>query len=94
MTCKVCKFFEFNQNDMMGACKLNPITVNKLPQDWCGQEIPKEYEPTNWENADKSITFNVAPKSTFVAQEVTYDIYTDEVKPKRGRKNAIKGTSK
>jgi hypothetical protein len=81
MTCRVCKFFEFNQNDMMGACKLNPITVNKLPQDWCGQEIPVLHEEF------------VATKATIVAQETTYDINTDEVKPKRGRKNAIKGTS-
>jgi hypothetical protein len=44
MTCKSCKFFVFNQNDMMGVCKLNPINANKVPQDWCGQEIPAEYE--------------------------------------------------
>jgi len=81
MTCRVCKFFVFNQNDMMGACKLNPVVVNKMPQDWCGQEIPKEYE-------EPGITITVAPKATTVAQETTYDINTDEVKPKRGRKNA------
>jgi hypothetical protein len=57
------------------------MTVNKLPQDWCGQEIPIQYEKS------------VAPKATIVAQETTYDIYTDEVKPKRGRKNGTKGTS-
>ena len=50
MSCKICKFFVFNQNDMMGACKLNPVVVNKMPQDWCGQEIPKAYEePENIE---------------------------------------------
>jgi hypothetical protein len=38
MTCKNCIYFEFNQNDLMGACKLNPVVVNKVPQDWCGQE--------------------------------------------------------
>lgn len=83
MSCKICKYFQFNQNDMMGACKLYPTVVNKLPQDWCGQEIPKEYEPTikDWEKAD-SITINVKPVET------TYDIHTDAVKPKRGRKNA------
>jgi len=86
MTCRVCKFFEFNQNDMMGACKFYPSVVNKLPQDWCGQEIPKEYELAAWEKVD-SITITVAP-------ETTYDIHTDEVKPKRGRKNADKGTGK
>jgi len=77
MTCKACKFFVFNQNDMMGACKLNPIVVNKLPQDWCGQEIPAEYEAT------------VIPDAPVL--EVVYDINTDEVKPKRGRKSANKG---
>ena len=77
MTCKACKFFVFNQNDMMGACKLNPVVVNKLPQDWCGQEIPAEYEVT------------VIPDAPVV--EVVYDINTDEVKPKRGRKSANKG---
>ena len=77
MTCQVCKFFVFNQNDMMGACKLNPIVVNKLPQDWCGQEIPAEYEAT---------VISDAP-----VVEVVYDINTDEVKPKRGRKSANKG---
>ena len=69
MSCKICKYFEFNQNDMMGACKLNPVVVNKMPQDWCGQEIPVIYEPA------------------FVPHvSVVYDINTDEVKPKRGRK--------
>jgi len=63
MTCRTCKFFVFNQNDMMGACKLNPVVVNKLPQDWCGQEIPGEFEaevippadlPVNQENEEKT----------------------------------------
>ena len=87
MSCKICKYFEFNQNDMMGACKLNPVVVNKMPQDWCGQEIPKAYEePENIEvkfiKPDEGITINVKPVET------TYDIHTDSVKPKRGRKNA------
>ena len=78
MTCKACKFFVFNQNDMMGACKLNPIVVNKLPQDWCGQEMPTEYEAVV-----------VPAHQAEVLTEVVYDINTDEVKPKRGRrKNA------
>ena len=68
---------------MMGACKLNPVVVNKLPQDWCGQEIPKEYEPTaeDWQKANTPVLSN-------------YDINTDEVKPKRGRKSANKGSIK
>ena len=61
---------------MMGACKLNPVVVNKLPQDWCGQEVPAIYEA------------KVIPP----APEVVYDINTDEVKPKRGRKSANKGS--
>ena len=58
---------------MMGACKLNPIVVNKMPSDWCGQEIPAKYES------------EIVPAAIL---EVVYDINTDEVKPKRGRKNA------
>jgi hypothetical protein len=84
MTCKACKFFVFNQNDMMGACKLNPIVVNKLPQDWCGQQIPAYYE----EKTDVGKPIEIK----FV--EAQYDINTDEVKPKRGRKSANKGTNK
>jgi len=79
MTCKSCKFFVFNQNDMMGACKLNPVVVNKMPSDWCGQEIPAQYE------------VEVVPPAPV---EVVYDINTDEVKPKRGRKSANKGSDK
>jgi len=80
MTCKSCKFFVFNQNDMMGACKLNPVVVNKMPSDWCGQEIPAQYE------------VEIVPIAPVV--EVVYDINTDEVKPKRGRKSANKGSDK
>ena len=47
MSCKNCKYFQFNQNDMMGLCKLYPTVVNKLPQDWCGQEIPMSYKEEN-----------------------------------------------
>ena len=65
---------------MMGACKLNPVVVNKMPSDWCGQEIPSQYE------------VEVVPAAPVV--EVVYDINTDEVKPKRGRKSANKGSDK
>jgi len=81
MACKNCKFYVFMQNDMLGACKLNPVVVNKSPSDWCGQEIPAQYE---------AVIIPDAP----VAIEVVYDINTDEVKPKRGRKSANKGQSK
>ena len=84
MTCKSCKFFVFNQNDMMGACKLNPVVVNKMPSDWCGQEIPAQYEVEIVPPAPIEIKF----------VETQYDITTDEVKPKRGRKSANKGQSK
>ena len=80
MTCKSCKFFVFNQNDMMGACKLNPVVVNKMPSDWCGQEIPAQYE------------VEIVPAAPVV--KVVYDINTDEVKPKRGRKSDKKGSDK
>ena len=45
MTCKVCKFYKFEQNDMLGACKRYPTVINKAPSDWCGEHIPCEYEP-------------------------------------------------
>ena len=80
MTCKACKFFVFNQNDMMGACKLNPVVVNKLPQDWCGQEIPTEYEAQVIPPHAVEVGLESAPI------QVVYDINTDEVKPKRGKK--------
>jgi hypothetical protein len=80
MTCRVCKFFVFNQNDMMGACKLNPVVVNKLPQDWCGQEIPTEYEA----QVIPPHTIEVGLESSPI--QVVYNINTDEVKPKRGKK--------
>jgi len=80
MSCRVCKFYVFNQNDMLGACKLNPVVVNKSPSDWCGQEIPAEYELKIVPNAPIQVVFE--------KPEVVYDINTDEVKPKRGRKNA------
>jgi len=80
MTCKACKFFVFNQNDMMGACKLNPVVVNKMPSDWCGQEIPAEYEVKIVPDAPIEFVYNET--------QAHYDINTDEVKPKRGRKNA------
>jgi hypothetical protein len=90
MTCRVCKFFVFNQNDMMGACKLNPVVVNKLPQDWCGQEMPAEYEAVVIPDHQIEVLPDTAP-----IVEVVYDINTDEVKPKRGRrKNVDKGTDK
>jgi len=80
MSCRACKFFVFNQNDMMGACKLNPVVVNKMPSDWCGQEIPAQYEVEIVPPAPLEVQF--------VYNETQYDINTDEVKPKRGRKNA------
>jgi len=75
MTCNNCKFYVFVQNDMLGACKLNPVVVNKSPSDWCGQEQPKE------------IKLEVVVESP--VPNVVYDINTDEVKQK-GKQNARK----
>ena len=60
---------------MLGACKLNPVVVNKSPSDWCGQEQPKE------------IKLEVVVESP--VPNVIYDINTDEVKSK-GKQNARK----
>lgn len=75
MTCTNCKFYVFVQNDMLGACKLNPVVVNKSPSDWCGQEQRKE------------VKLEVVVESP--VPNVVYDINTDEVKQK-GKQNARK----
>ena len=83
MTCKTCKYYLFQQNDMLGSCKRYPTVVNKSPTDWCGEEIQVFFE-----EKDKSITVTfIEPKEE---PKTVYDINTDEVKPKRGRKNAGK----
>ena len=79
MTCKVCKFYKFEQNDMLGACKRYPTVVNKAPSDWCGEHIPCVYEPT--------IKYELVEAD--VESKVVYDINTDEVKQK-GKQNARK----
>ena len=89
MTCNTCKFYVFNQNDMLGACKLNPVVVNKAPTDWCGQEQQKKIEPSmqDWIKASNG-PIQITP--IIEKTNMVYDINTDEVKPKRGRKNAGK----
>ena len=86
MTCKVCKFYKFEQNDMLGACKRYPTVVNKAPSDWCGEYIPCQYEPTtkDWEDASGIVAIKPVVEST-----VVYDINTNEVKQK-GKQNARK----
>ncbi len=82
MTCKACKFYKFEQNDMLGACKRYPTVVNKAPSDWCGEEIPAEYEVKIVPDAPAEIKF------VYNETQMQYDINTDEVKPKGKRKNA------
>ena len=81
MTCKVCKFYKFEQNDMLGACKRYPTVVNKAPSDWCGELIPCEYEPT--------IKYELVEADVKSSTTVIYDINTDEVKPKKARKKNV-----
>ena len=93
MKCIDCKWYVGQVNDNYGVCKRYPQTENKSLQDWCGefaskvvvitpvQEEParkiaiKFEEPTDyeWEQANKGVVG-------------AYDISTDEMKPKRGRK--------
>ena len=82
MTCKVCKFYKFEQNDMLGACKRYPTVVNKSPTDWCGEEIPAEYEAKIVPDAPLETQF------VYNETQAQYDINTDEVKTKGKRKNA------
>ena len=78
---------------MMGACKLNPVVVNKMPSDWCGQEIPALYEVEVVPDAPLE-PYKFVEFKTVEEIATQYDINTDEVKPKRGRKSANKGSDK
>jgi len=75
MKCIDCKFYAGQISDPYGLCKRYPIPQNKTQQDWCG-EFSNKFVISDV----SSITIN-APTGN-----VTYDITTDEFKPKRGRK--------
>ena len=71
MKCVECKWYLGTQNDTYGVCKRYPKIENKTQQDYCGEFYAKV------EVRKIEITF---------AEPTEYDINTDEIKPKRGRK--------
>lgn len=80
MKCIECKWFVCASNDQYGLCKRYPIAQNKTQQDWCG------------EFNSKIVVITPAQEEPIQRLEIKfeepteYDIHTDEVKPKRGRK--------
>ena len=76
MKCIDCKWYAGQVNDTYGVCKRYPQTANKSQHDWCG-EYSSKIE---------------IPKLEIKFEEPTqyeYDIHTDEMKPKRGRKPKV-----
>lgn len=71
MKCIECRWFAGSPNDQYGLCKRYPTAQNKTQHDWCGDFTSKT------EVRKLEIKFEEPTK---------YDIHTDEVKPKRGRK--------
>jgi hypothetical protein len=71
MKCIECKWYAGSVNDTYGLCKRYPTAQNKTQHDWCGDFVSKVE----------------IPKLEIKFEEPTeYDIHTDEIKPKRGRK--------
>ena len=83
MKCIECKWYAGQTNDTYGVCKRFPQTANKSQNDWCGEYLSKivVVTPAQEEPVEKIVM-------TFV-EENEYDIYTDEIKPKRGRKPKV-----
>ena len=77
MKCIECKWYSGTVNDTYGLCKRYPTTQNKTQHDWCGDFV------------SKVAVEELVQKLEIKFEEPTqyeYDIGTDEVKPKRGRK--------
>ena len=80
MKCIDCKWYAGSVNDTYGLCKRYPTAQNKTQHDWCGDFVSKVVliTPAQEEPVQKiEIEFE---------EPGEYDINTDEVKPKRGRK--------
>jgi hypothetical protein len=80
MKCIDCKWYAGSVNDTYGLCKRYPTAQNKTQHDWCGDFVSKVVliTPAQEEPVQKiEIEFE---------EPGEYDIHTDEVKPKRGRK--------
>ena len=80
MKCIECKWYAGTSNDTYGVCKRYPQIANKSQHDWCGEYSSKVVvvTPAQEEPIQKfEIKFE---------EPTEYDIQTDEIKPKRGRK--------
>jgi len=82
MKCIDCKWYAGQVNDNYGVCKRYPQIANKSQQDWCGEFVSKivVVTPAQEEPIKKIAIKFEEPK------QYEYDIHTDEMKPKRGRK--------
>lgn len=80
MKCIECKWFAGQHNDAYGVCKRFPQIENKSQQDWCGEYSNKVVVVTPAQEEP------VQPITISFVEETEYDINTDQIKPKRGRK--------
>ena len=81
MKCIDCKFYAGQISDPYGLCKRYPIPQNKTQQDWCGEFSNKFVIESVVESK-----FEFTNMTGTVGEGITYNIQTDEIKPKRGRK--------
>jgi hypothetical protein len=80
MKCIDCKWFAGTHNDTYGVCKRYPHIENKSQQDWCGEFASKIVVVTPAQEE------SIQPITIKFEEPTEYNIYTDEIKPKRGRK--------
>ena len=86
MKCIDCKWYAGQISDQYGVCKRFPHIENKSQQDWCGEFSSKVVmvTPSQKELPRKLEVQFVEPVD--FEETTEYDITTDEIKPKRGRK--------
>ena len=81
MQCDDCKYYLISPNDYYGVCKRYPENQNKNKTDFCGEFAEKPNRKVDISEYDKPVAISFVEPTQF-----EYDIQTDEVKPKRGRK--------
>ena len=81
MKCIECKWYAGQVNDAYGVCKRYPKIENKSQQDWCGEYSSKVEREVDTSDPYKPLRIKFVEPTEF-----EYDINTDAVKPKRGRK--------
>jgi hypothetical protein len=72
MKCIDCKWYAGQVSDVYGVCKRYPRIENKTQHDWCGEFV------------NKFVNKEEVPVKLEFVQE--YDIATDTIKSKPGRK--------